>query len=143
MMSLSAVTIPVIIGTNTEPYQLLRQWALTYHIGSRLAPAAALGTTSLYALAAWQRHTVNRSWKIFALAGVSTMMIVPFTIFFMVPTNDTLFALEKGSQRAAAASLEHAKNIVARWNKLHVVRSCLPLLGALLGLAGTMEWLQW
>jgi len=73
----------------------------------------------------------------FAAAGITTMIIVPYTLILMAPTNDTLFRLEKDSEVTSATSLVEAQNLVRKWGWLHVVRSLFPLAGAILGLMGS------
>ena len=72
-----------------------------------------------------------------AVAGATTLSIVPFTLILMAPTNNTLFRLEKESKVASVASLAEAQELIIKWSWLHVVRSLFPLVGAILGTMGT------
>jgi hypothetical protein len=74
---------------------------------------------------------------VFAVAGATTILMVPFTWIFMAPTNNTLFRLENESKVASVANLAEAQELVIKWSWLHVVRSLFPLAGAILGTTGT------
>lgn len=79
-------------------------------------------------------------WKIFVAAGVTTVLMLPFTWFIMAPTNGRLFALEAAARMGGdGASWEAVKGLVGRWRLLHLCRSLFPLGGALLGLGGLWE----
>lgn len=138
-MSLSLIAVPVFLETTTEPAQLLHQWARMFHYGQRVAPTMAFATSLLYASTAIYKRAAGRRWVIFAVAGVTTMIMVPFTLLFMVPTNDTLFRLGAERKAASVASLGEAQELVTKWSRLHVVRSLFPLAGAILGLMGTLQ----
>ncbi len=139
MLSLSLMAIPVFFETTTEPAQLFHQWARMYHYGHRVAPTMALATSLLYAYTAIHKRAAGRRWVVFAVAGVTTMIMVPFTLIFMVPTNNTLFRLQAESKAAPVASLGEAQELVTKWSRLHVVRSLFPLAGAILGLMGILQ----
>jgi len=56
------------------------------------------------------------------VAGLLLGAVVPFTLVIILPTNKRLLdpALDEASPRAAA--------LLARWNRLHAVRSAAALL---------------
>lgn len=101
-------------------------------------PTMAVATFLLYGYSAISNCAAGRRWGVFAVAGVMTMIMVPFTWVVMAPTNNTLFRLEVESKAGIIASLGEAKELVTRWCWLHVVRSLFPLAGAIVGLMGTL-----
>ena len=142
-MSLSAFAVPVLLDTNQDASHVLRQWARMYHYGHIYLPALCVATCGLYGCAAltrrWQDAAAgpagskgrNGGWIRYALAAVATGVMVPFTWYVMVPTNNTLFRL--GAPGSEAVPLELVRGLVVRWAWLHVARSLTPLVGALLG----------
>lgn len=92
----------------------LAQWRASY---GRAAPwqasAAAAGLVS--GLAA-SLVTGDRAW---ALAGVVLGLVIPFTLLVVMPTNRLLLATT--TPRADTADL------LARWGRLHAVRTALGL----------------
>jgi len=97
------------------------EFGLTYPRATAMqAPCAAVGLLS--SLAAWLAGA-NFWWLI---AGVLLGLVIPFTLIVVLPTNNRLLspALDKGSAEA-----EH---LIARWGRLHAVRSALAGLALLL-----------
>ena len=136
-MSLCLVTVPVFLDTTTEAAQLFVQWARMYHYGHQIMPAMAVGTSLLYGYACIQRRGAHKSWVLFALAGLATVSIAPFTWIFMVPTNNELFRLESASKvEPLILGIAEAKGLLIKWTWLHLTRSLLPLVGAILGTLG-------
>ena len=137
-MSLSLMAIPVLLDTTTQAPQLFHQWARMYHYGHQVLPTMAVGTFLLYSYTSIKKRNANKSWAIFALAGVTTMSMLPFTWIFMVPTNNELFRLREVSQtEPLVKGIVEAKELVVKWSWLHITRTLLPLAGAFIGAAGT------
>jgi hypothetical protein len=138
MMSLCLVAVPVFLDTTTEAAQLFVQWARMYHYGHRVLPAMAICTLLLYGYTCTKKRGAKRPWGLFALAGATTVSIIPFTWIFMVPTNNELFRLEAASKaEPLVLEISGAKELVVKWTWLHFTRSLLPLGGAILGTLGT------
>ncbi|KAK0729558.1 hypothetical protein B0H67DRAFT_2282 [Lasiosphaeris hirsuta] len=136
MMSLSAFVVPVLLDTNPDANHMVRQWARLYHYGHIYLPALCIATVGLYGLTAARRRSDKRpQWTRYALAGLSTVAMVPFTWLIMTPTNDTLFRLEAAALAgsAPAAELADVRDLVVHWAWLHATRSLSPLVGAYLG----------
>ena len=145
MMSVSLMAVPVLLETTTDPTQLVRQWARTYHYGHQIAPTLAVTTFLLYAYTTVSKRAAARRWAVFTAAGVTSIAMVPFTWIVMSPTNNKLFALEAGagSKIMAAATFGEAVQLVNRWSTLHLVRSLFPLAGSVIGLTGTLGELKY
>ena len=69
------------------------------------------------------------------------LTMVPFTWGFMMPTNNTLFRLHEESEALSTSlgGLAEAQALLRKWSWLHLVRSCFPLAGAVIGLFATLE----
>ena len=142
-MSLSLIAIPVFLDTTTASPQLFHQWVRMYHYGHQVLPTMAVGTFLLYsynalkALRNRQKKPSKKGWGIFALAGITTISMLPFTWIFMVPTNSELFRLEEVSKgQPGVMGIKGGKELVVKWAWLHVARSLLPLAGAVVGAVG-------
>ena len=138
MMSLSLIAIPVLLDSTSQAPQLFHQWVRMYHYGHQVLPTMGVGTFLLYSYACTKRQSAKKPWSVFALAGVTTLAMLPFTWIFMVPTNNELFRLERVSQvEPLVMGIAEAKTLVVRWGWLHFARSLLPLAGAIIGAVGT------
>lgn len=71
----------------------------------------------LSSLIAWFMHS-NIYWLI---GGIVIVIVIPFTLIFILPTNQMLLdpALDKNS--------DYAKQLLNQWGRLHAVRSILSL----------------
>lgn len=154
-MSLSLLAVPVMLDTAPDSLHLLRQWARMYYYGQRSMPRLAIATSLLYGYALFRRRNETeaagrrttttgrkakepanpgRPWAGLAMAAGLTLAIIPYTLLVMAPTNNRLFALEElGRADTNAASLADAKELVIRWRWLHMIRSSMPLIGAVIG----------
>jgi len=95
----------------------LRQWRPSYRRATVMQASLAIGGL-VAALAAWLQ---GRGTPVL-VAGLFLGAVVPFTLVIIFPTNKQLLdpALDEASPRAAA--------LLARWNRLHAVRSAAALL---------------
>ena len=139
MMSLSLISVPVFLESTSRSSQLFYQWTRMYHYGHLILPGMAVTTLALYVYAAFSRRTTKQPWIVYALAGIITISMVPFTWIFMVPTNNTLFRLEVENRAASLSSIDYAQDLVRHWSWLHLLRSFFPLTGAVLGLRATLR----
>jgi hypothetical protein len=88
-----------------------------------------------------RRATRPTPWKRYALAGVVTLTMVPFTWLIMVPTNNELFRRELVTRAGKQATshimaITDAKEMVIKWSWMHLTRSFFPLIGAVIGAVG-------
>jgi hypothetical protein len=83
----------------------------------------------LFAVLAWLEEA-NIGWLV---GGILLVAVVPFTLIVVMPTNRELLdpSLDKHSERTA--------ELLARWGKLHAVRSILSTL-ALLVFLGVLAY---
>jgi hypothetical protein len=93
------------------------QWAPSYARGTVMqAPLAVAGF--LFAIAAWWLGAATQV----LIAGSVLLLVVPFTLVVIMPTNKRLSSL------AAEPHTEAIGVLLARWNRLHAVRSALSLI---------------
>lgn len=143
MLSISLITVPFLLDTNTQPAHMVRQWTRLYHYGHILLPSLSITTCLLYIYTAISKRgsskVPSRYWTSYLTAGAVTVLIIPFTLVFMTPTNDTLFQLNEETKTPGGetvASLDNVQALVRLWTKMHAVRSLFPLVGAVVGMRG-------
>lgn len=90
----------------------------------------SITTTLLTAVLAYKAGSRSKT-KLYVLAALAVSGVIPFTALVMSSTNSALAALATGSTRAADSEIMELLN---RWIRMNYVRSCLPLLGSVLGL---------
>lgn len=94
----------------------LSQWKPSYRRATILqASLAILGF--LFALSAW----LNGSGTASLIAGVLLGLVVPFTIFVIMPTNNRMMALDQNSNEKSIEIL------LSRWNALHLIRTLMSI----------------
>ncbi|KAI4159434.1 MAG: hypothetical protein LQ342_006604 [Letrouitia transgressa] len=139
MMSLSVIAVPVLLDTNTQASQLFQQWARIYHYGHLALPTLAIVVFFLYTYVSFNKRSAKQPWAGLALAGVTTLGVMPFTFIFMIPRNNELFRLESASKiDPSVKGIIEARELVVKWSWLHFTRSLLPLTGAIIGLKLTL-----
>lgn len=136
---MSIVAVPVVLNTTTDAVQLYQQWVRTYYAGFPVLPTISIGTGSLFLLAAARNRLDNKPWITTAAAGIVTVLMVPWTWVFLVPTNNRLFKLEADATAGGPASLEHAQAMVKFWSGRHLMRSFFPMVGAAIGLTDLLN----
>lgn len=140
-MNLSILDVPVLHDTATPASLLVNQWCRIYHYGHRLYPALCIATCVLYGHSGLAHQAASQPWRLYALAGTTTLAMVPFTWIFMSTTNNALFRAQKLSKEGRETSIQEAKRLLTKWGWLHFVRSLFPLTGAVLGFLGALELL--
>lgn len=133
------------------------------HISLPALSIAATSLYLFIAVSKYQSHgdtqkSTCATWKRAVLAAFVTIVMVPFTWVFMEPVNSVLFGLDArggdqmidaemgfgmgylrgGSGNGTdgfvdAVTMESVRGLVVRWGWLHLLRSCFPLLGSVLG----------
>lgn len=137
MTSLNLITVPLLLDLSTDAATLVSQWRRMYHYGHQTMPVLALGTFSLHVLACLGQYRAARKWRIFFIAAMTTIMMLPFTWFCMASTNNELFRLEEaGKASQLVMETSAAKELVTRWSWLHFARCLFPMTGVILGSTG-------
>jgi len=116
---INAVEHPARMSCGTSA--ALAEWAPSYKRATVMqASLAILGVGC--SVAAWLAGAPSR----YLVAGVILGLVVPFTLVVIRPTNTRLLALDPKRDLALAETL------LARWNRLHLVRSALSGLALVL-----------
>src|SRR5215475_13897226 len=90
----------------------LTQWRPSYKQGTLMqVPLALMGSIS--ALIAW-RFEARTAWLV---GGLLLLLVVPFTLVVILPTNKRLESQELDLQS------EEAGRLLRRWGRLHAIRS--------------------
>jgi uncharacterized membrane protein len=106
---------------------LLRQWKPSYKRGFAMQSALAI-IGFLLGLGAWWQ-----SGDIVLLAGAVLMIANwPFTLMFIMPTNHILMAIAPDSGDA------RIRPLMAKWNRLHAVRTALATAATIFFLIGAI-----
>lgn len=135
--ALSTMAVPGLLAANVPAQVLARQWEAIFNLGKRLMPGTALVTLACYGYLAYDRSSRGLEWRTSVAAGVATVAIVPFTIIFMRPTNNSLLSIAGGTA-ASSSSYQDVTNLVLRWRGLNLLRALLPLGGSVLGVWGLL-----
>lgn len=143
---------------------MLRQWNNTYNQGKKLIPGLTILSSAGYFFLSYYQRTASSSVggstglfkgiggigaaKIYALAGVIGLSVIPYTRLLMWGTNVALHnkeketrALETEARRGEEVSIEEeksAKYLVDHWGLLNLGRAGLLGVAALLGLGVTV-----
>jgi noranthrone monooxygenase len=139
MMNISLLVVPVLLDTAAQPLHLVDQWVRVYHYGHQVMPALAITTCLLYAYAVRSKRSAGRPWRVYALAGVITFTMIPFTWIVMAATNNLLFAAQVNGKAGKVTALDEVFRLIKQWTILHTTRALLPLTGAGIGMLGTLR----
>ncbi len=104
----------------------LSEWAPSYRRATVMqASLAVLGF--VFSILAW--FSGASVWA--PVAGTVLVLVAPFTLVVIMPTNNRLLALNADRDR------DEAKMLLDRWNRLHMVRSGLGLAALVIFLVAT------
>lgn len=144
----------------------VQQWQTMYARGVRTAPPLA-GFALLNFVYLSYRHyhatlpSLHDKWTGYAVAGLSTIAIVPYTLVVMADVNGKLHALanrarsvsattkrpapgegeaEGADEPALAINEANAKQLLDHWGMLNLGRSVFPLVGAVVGVWAAMTF---
>lgn len=102
----------------------LSEWAPSYKRATVMQASLAVAGF-VFSIIAW---FIGSGIKV-PVAGTLLMLVAPFTLVVIMPTNNRLLALN------ADKNSEEATMLLDRWNRLHMVRSGLGLAALILFLA--------
>lgn len=130
---------------------MVRQWRTVYNRGANAAPLLSVISTASFGFLSFKLvKTLNQGKaEAYALAALSTISIVPYTLLVMASTNkklkDKAAQADKEKKKAEnriskdeRGNTELVKDLVVRWQLLNAGRGVFPLVGALLGLYTTL-----
>ena len=96
---------------------LLKQWKPSYKRGFAMQSSLAIAGF-LLGMAAWWQSGIS----LFIVGGLLMIANWPWTLIAIMPTNNTLQAIDP------ASGDQRIRPLVAKWNNLHVVRTILSSL---------------
>jgi hypothetical protein len=128
---------------------LARQWKYIFDTGKVQNPSVAAVASSSFAYLAWsvRKGTAlsllvpKNSVLIYSTAALLTIGMVPYTIIFMLPTNDRLTEKAKQhvtSKGAVATDDKEVIELLKKWSFLSGIRGLLPLMGGVVSLAAIL-----
>jgi hypothetical protein len=83
----------------------------------------------------------KNSVQIYSVAALLTIGMVPYTMFFMLPTNAKLTAKAEqaaGAKSSIAADDKEVGELLRNWAILSGIRGLLPLLGGVISMAAIL-----
>lgn len=125
MISLAAIAVPAMLDAGTSAAYLQSQWARLYHYGHYVLPNMAVLTCLLHLYTAFRNGN-----GYFVLIGLMTVGIAPFTWVFMLSTNNELARMD--TKNLGKNDLPRVRGLVIKWTWFHLMRSFMPLFGAVL-----------
>jgi hypothetical protein len=126
--------MPGLLSAPVSGRLLAQQWQAMFNMGKVAAPTVAVVSVAAYAYTAYDRSKRHLYWTRYAAAGALTLSIIPFTLIFMHPTNQSLLQIASGGATAAVVNDDSVRALITKWAGLNLIRSLLPLGGAVVGL---------
>jgi hypothetical protein len=128
---------------------LARQWKYIFDDGKVQNPSVAVIAGTSFAYLAWSVRSgtalslivPKNSVQIYSAAALLTYGMIPYTMIFMLPTNDKLMAKAEqafGAKGAVAADDKEVGELLRKWSILSGIRSLLPLLGGVVSMAAIL-----
>lgn len=146
-LTMSFMMVPRLLESPTP--LLLKQWNGMFQAGKVSAPpVAAVSAASFFYLASKLPASADKTkFYSYIAAGVLAVGIIPYTVVFMLPTNQKL--LEKVEETKmlslkdelveAGLGEETAHKLVDKWGMLNLGRSVLMTIAAVLGTWTALE----
>jgi hypothetical protein len=116
--TLTLIAVPAIKASN-DP---LPSWKMLYKTGSKFAISNIIITTA----AGIQCFLKTEDVRYALMSGLS-FAIIPYTLLFMKPTNDSLFAIDDNLSRTNKEDESRVRKLIAKWDKLQYGRTILGL----------------
>lgn len=114
---------------------LNRQWQEVYYRGHKVGPAGALGGGFTFGAASYVANTTTAT-RIFAAAAVASFAIVPYTLVFMLSTNDELH--RRATSAGKEVDEEKTLRLLSKWVGMSKTRANIALMAACLGVVGVV-----
>jgi hypothetical protein len=111
---------------------LNRQWQEIYFRGHRVGPGLAVAAGVAHGSAAYFAEETAVKW-LFGAAAASSIAVVPYTLVFMLATNDELHR-----RAVSSTDVDESKTLglLIKWVELSKTRANIALLRACFGAAG-------
>lgn len=130
--AVSLCAIPAVVKSGAPSNVMLKQWSIVYNNGKAIPLTALIAAISYGVVSFNQRSRYSPRWKGFALASILTVAAIPFTMIFMMATNNEL----DGAAHSHVKTLsdDRFRTLITKWVRLNTIRLSLPLSGAIIGL---------
>lgn len=129
---LSLLGIPGLLSDSIPPQALAKQWEGIYTRGKALGPQMAMASMLGYAYLIYDRRSKGQSYSGYVAAAALSLGIMPYTIIFMMGTNNALLGVASGATKTASESA--VRELLVRWKGLNLLRSVFPFIGGILGI---------
>jgi noranthrone monooxygenase len=123
----------VLVATSTSPSLAAKQWAKFYHRGHAVGPAFALLGAGTFSWLALRSH----NWLYWGAAALD-IAIVPWTLLFMVKTNNGIFEVVDNDKKSTAQDAKGLTLLLNKWSSLNTIRSFFPFAGGILALTAVL-----
>jgi hypothetical protein len=148
--ALSLISVPALSRSQKQDSvpagHLVRQWKYIYDDGKVQNPSVAVIASASFAYLAWSVRSgtalslivPKNSFQIYSAAALLAIGMVPYTMIFMLPTNNKLMAKAEqaaGAKGAVAADDKEVIELLRKWSILSGIRSLVPLLGGVVSMA--------
>ncbi|KAH6687792.1 hypothetical protein F5X68DRAFT_6529 [Plectosphaerella plurivora] len=124
---LSLLVVPAIAETAADPRAAAQIWASIYNRGAYWGPRMSSLIFLGLGYSAYDRSQRGASWAPYAVGGLLTLAVMPFTLGVMMPTNNALLAVAGGQKTLGAADVN---GLLQKWKLLNNIRGLLPLAGS-------------
>lgn len=151
--ALSVVSVPALSKSQKQDSvpagYLARQWKYIFEDGKVQNPGVAAIASASFAYLAWSVRSgtalslivPKNSVRVYSISALLAIGVVPFTMLFMLPTNNRLIAKAEqaaGVKGAVAADDKEVIELLRKWSVLSGIRSLVPLLGGVISLAAIL-----
>ncbi|KAK7181250.1 hypothetical protein DPSP01_003337 [Paraphaeosphaeria sporulosa] len=140
--TIAFVTIPAVMDAPSP--LAAKQWARVYERAKPFGIGCSVIAAACTGFVAYNQDPASLPFKLNAAATLIIPAIMPFTVLVLKPINDKLFA--KGDALAldekaevGVAQEETTKALIDRWTKLHLVRTAITGVGAILAIWAALD----
>ncbi|GAB7351245.1 hypothetical protein MBLNU459_g1671t1 [Dothideomycetes sp. NU459] len=118
-----------------------KQWKKVFDSGKVIAPPLSVVSAAIFGGLAYRAPSGSHATWLYTAAALLVPSIVPYTIFFMAPTNNKLeqkasslanASLSDTAAEAGVAKEETTHALLDKWISLNLGRSLFPLFGSVL-----------
>jgi hypothetical protein len=134
--SIASITLIGAPVAQSFPETTAQMWHGMFIRGMAVMPKVAITVGLSYAYAAYEARDRGGYWKGFLSAAGLVVAIIPFTLLFMSSTNAALIHSARGPSTLTVAQ---ESELVSKWGLLNLIRSFLPLTGAVTGLVTLLD----
>jgi len=98
-------------------------------------PGMGLLNALIYLTIAYRCRSLGLEWRGFASAGVSMILLIPYTLIFMMGTyNKLLAASAPDTKDKKTLTDDSARSLIQKWGDLNLVRAVVSIIGTGLAL---------